>query len=509
MNEKFFNLILLCTAAVVSGCVTVDDEVASVPSVYWKAPKEALPERIIEPQQIKTNGIESAEVVSNAQSTSSQETISTPKDLTPSEKLAIGKSLSLSDLIDIALENNTSTRIYWFQAKNYAAQKGKSMSAYYPQVSVGAQLYRTRTHPSYAGGLASLPIGRYYETSYGPSAEINWLLWDFGKREAQINSAEEALRAANFEYNQSLQDVVLGVNVAYFNFYSAYSSVESARLSLEDAKIAYESAKVRTEQGVGNKQDMLNALANFRNAEFALEQARSSVETARAELAKILGVRVSANFVVSTKVEMPISAEASKKIEELTAKALRSRQDLFAEYAKLRQTESQIKEAERNFLPQLSAYGQASYGDYTQDGRGHQSTYTAGLSLSWSLFEGFAKKYDLISARVAKSAQAQQLKESEISIISDVWNYYHSYLSATKQVASTTAAVEANIEAYNATKTAYENGVSSITEFLNAQSRLAAARKQKVSAEATLSVSVANLAHAVGSLSATTLNMEK
>ena len=129
--------------------------------------------------------------------------------------------------------------------------------------------------------------------------------------------------------------------------------------------------------------------------------------------------------------------------------------------------------------------------------------------MSWSLFEGFAKKYDLISARVAKSAQAQQLKESEISIISDVWNYYHSYLSATKQVASTTAAVEANIEAYNATKTAYENGVSSITEFLNAQSRLAAARKQKVSAEATLSVSVANLAHAVGSLSATTLNMEK
>ena len=41
MNEKFFNLILLCTAAVVSGCVSVDDEVASVPSVYWKAPKEA------------------------------------------------------------------------------------------------------------------------------------------------------------------------------------------------------------------------------------------------------------------------------------------------------------------------------------------------------------------------------------------------------------------------------------------------------------------------------------
>ena len=236
---------------------------------------------------------------------------------------------------------------------------------------------------------------------------------------------------------------------------------------------------------------------------------RQTVETARAALAKTLGIRVSASFVVSTEIEIPTSVEATKKIEELTAKALRSRQDLFAEYAKLRQADSQIKEAERSFLPQISAFGQASYADYTQDGRRHQSAYTAGLSLSWSLFEGFAKKYNLISARAAKAAQAQQLKASEIAVISDVWNYYHSYLSATKQVDSTTAAVEANIEAYNATKTAYENGISSITELLNAQSRLASARKQKVSAEAALSISLANLAHSVGTLSATTLSVEE
>ena len=53
-------------------------------------------------------------------------------------------------------------------------------------------------------------------------------------------------------------------------------------------------------------------------------------------------------------------------------------------------------------------------------------------------------------------------------------------------------------------KPAYENGVSNITEFLNAQSRLATARQQKVSAEASLSMSIAQLAHETGALSANT-----
>ena len=128
--------------------------------------------------------------------------------------------------------------------------------------------------------------------------------------------------------------------------------------------------------------------------------------------------------------------------------------------------------------------------------------YSLGAQLTWDIFEGFSRQYELISSRAKERAAAQQLKETEISIISAVWTYYYAYTSALKQLDSTTAAVEASQEAYNATKAAYDNGVSTLTDLLNAQSLLSQARSQKVSAESSLAISIAQLAHATGALTA-------
>ncbi len=543
--KSLFSALLFACAALLGACVSVDKSVAPNPSEFWNAPEGAVPDTVIEPEQILTDkivdaqkdsasgsvkeagvsgGEDSAKTSANSANVSvsgkaakhqngskvqndaiEAKAAGLPKSspLSAAEKLLIGRELDLSEIVDIALENNTQTRVYWFQAKSYAASYGKANASYYPQVSVGMDVYRSKTLPSIAYWNTPA-IGSYYETGYGPSAQINWLLYDFGKREAQVESAKEALRAANFDYNQTIQDVVLAVNIAYFNFYAATAALETAKLNLEDANTAYDSAKARYDQGIGNKQDMLNALANAKNAEFALEKASAGVESARAELASSMGVRVSSSLKISTAVRIPKSPDTAKKIEELIASALRSRQNLLAAYAQLRKAASDTRAAERDFLPQIGAQGTASYQWYTDGQRGDQYSYQAGLSVSWSLFEGFTRKYDLINAKVAERAQAQKLKAAEIEIISDVWTYYHNYLSAVKQVASTDAAVTANLEAYQATKIGYENGVNSITDLLNAQTRLASARQNKISAESDLSMSIAQLSHATGALLAGT-----
>ena len=497
MKNKLCILATISFAAVLCGCVNVDSETAPAPTRYWKAPKSTIPDEIIEPEQIKTDKILNKEDAGSNKGNSER-----AKPASASEKMLAGIPLDLSELLDIALENNTQTRSYWFQSKAYAAAVGTAQSSYYPQVSVSMDAYRGKTHPSlaYFGNLA---VGSYYETGYGPSAQINWLLYDFGKRESQVNSAREALRAANFDYNQVIQDVALSVNVAYYSYYEAVGGVKSAQMNIEDAKTAYDSAKARLDEGVGNKQDMLNALANLRNAEFSLETAKASVETAKANLANALGVRVSQTFKVSDEVKIPDSPQASQKIDNLIASAMRSRQTLLASYAQLRKTQSDIETARRDFLPQIGASASASYVSYTAKERGDQYAYQGGLTASWSLFEGFARKYELISAKAKERAQAQALKAAEIQIISDVWTYYHNYQSALKQVESSQAAIDASQEAFNATKVGYESGVNSITDFLNAQYRLAQARQQKVSAQAGLCKSIAQLAHATGALTAT------
>lgn len=502
MKNKILAFSAVSAAAFACGCVNVDREVAETPSVYWKAPKDAMPSEYYKPSQIKTDKIEKSEDATEkaqkgGEAASDGAQKAAPRNLTPSEKLLAGGELTLPELIDIALENNPTTRMYWFQAKQYAAAQGKAEASYYPQVSVGAQVYRDKTKTSAAN---LVPVGAYYETAYGPSAQISWLLFDFGKREAQVESAREALRAANFEYNQALQDVFLNVNVAFFRYYAALGSVKAAQLDVEDSKTSYESADRKLRDGVGNKQDMLNALASLRTAEFTLESKKSDVETARANLANAMGVNAADLRNISENVNIPTASE--KRIDELVAQAMRSRQSLLAGYAKLRKTQSDVKTAKRDFLPQLNAQGSASYMWYTETPREDAYQYQFGLAASWSIFEGFARKYELIGAKAAERAQAQQLKAEEISIISDIWAYYHVYQSSLKQIASSEASVEAASEAYEATKIGFANGVNSITDLLNAQTRLASARQSNVNARSSLAIAVARLSHAVGAVSA-------
>ncbi len=484
------------------GCVNVDKEVAATPSVYWKAPKDAMPSEIYNPENIKTDKIVTEKDSQNDSKKSNSaisDSVKIDQKLSASEKMFAGTKLNLTELVDIALENNPTTRIYWFQAKRYAASKGKAQAAYYPQVSIGAEIYRSKTKPSLGYGL-NIPIGRYYETAYGPSAQISWLLYDFGKREAQVESAQEAMRAANFEYNQAIQDVFLAVNVAYYEYYSAIGGVKVAELNLEDSKTSFDSADRKYRDGVGNKQDMLNALATLKDAEFEFENRKSNVETARANLANAMGVSASDIKNISEDVPVLSSPETSKTIDALIATAMKSRQSLMAGYAQLRKSQSDVDIAKRDFLPKIGADASAMYGIYSKSSRSDQYQYQIGLSASWSIFEGFARKYELISARAAEREQAQKLKAEEIKVMSDIWAYYHVYQSSLKQVASSEASVKANEEAYKATKIGFDNGVSTITDLLNAQTRLAAARQTNINALSSLSISIAKLSHAVGAL---------
>lgn len=61
MKEKFTIAAVSALACFAGGCVSVDSEVAPAPSRYWKAPQDAGPRRVIQPEDIKTDKIASPE----------------------------------------------------------------------------------------------------------------------------------------------------------------------------------------------------------------------------------------------------------------------------------------------------------------------------------------------------------------------------------------------------------------------------------------------------------------
>src|SRR6266542_2879706 len=67
-----------------------------------------------------------------------------PAPAIPAEYLQPGATLSLSQVLDLALRNNPLTRASWFQAKSAAADLGSKRSEYFPAIELDGSITRQK-----------------------------------------------------------------------------------------------------------------------------------------------------------------------------------------------------------------------------------------------------------------------------------------------------------------------------------------------------------------------------
>lgn len=402
-----------------------------------------------------------------------------------------GKVFALDELVDIGLTNNPLTRSAWFQAKAAADRLGEAYSTYYPHVDVNANTAYKKTTNVIIPGHAEY-------TQYGGGFDIGYLLYNFGKREANVESFREQLYSINYDFNQVYYDVVRNINVFYFRFIAAKESLNSSQATLKDAQTAYESADERLKQGVGTKQDELRAYASVKNAEARIQADLAAIEVARASLAKSIGVNVNKCLEIK-EVEDDISLkELDEAVGCLLAKALKNRPLLMAAYATMLSKAYEVEVAERNFFPELLVDVSNNTNHLSSRIINKTSSFNVTLALQWNIFDGFNKEYKLLEARANEKSAEANVRAVELQVVSEVWEYYYGYKAALKQLEATEFALAASQEAFNAIQLGYKVGTTGIVEVLQALVEIALSREFYVQSKANVFISLANLAHAVG-----------
>jgi outer membrane protein TolC len=106
------------------------------------------------------------------------------------------------------------------------------------------------------------------------------------------------------------------------------------------------------------------------------------------------------------------------------------------------------------------------------------------------------------AALAAREANADQVR---LAVSLDVWNGYAGLESAGEQLKATQALLASAIENEQVALGRYQAGVGTIVDVLTAQSALAAARQQRISAERGWQVARAQLALALGRLTSAEL----
>lgn len=405
------------------------------------------------------------------------------------QSLQVPDPLRLADAIDIALCNNPQTRLAWANAKAQAAAVGIARSAYLPDVNVTGtvQRFELRNTPS-AGGTTDLDI----------NLGINYLLFDFGGRDANLELARQTLLSANWTQNAALQTVLLNAVQSYYQVYATQQAVQSTLAAEKASQASLEAARARLRVGSSTRADVLQAQTAYAQAQLINTQAEGDAAAAQGVLANSLGMDADTALRIAPPPDVEVQKAAESAVDDLIQEAKRLRPELAAAQAQVRAAESNIKVQQAAGKPSLSAFGRV--GALQSFPGADPRSGAVGLQLNIPLFTGYRNTYQVLQAREQLEAQIAVRDQLASDVTLDVWRAYQDLRTQRQALTTSTELVASAQENYAVALARYKAGVGTITDLLNAQSGLASADLQQIQARYRWNLSKATLAKAVGVL---------
>ena len=410
---------------------------------------------------------------------------------------AAGAPLDLAGAVDLALHNSPQTRQAWAAARAAAADVGTERAGAFPQLSLGgqAELQHSQFSPT-------LTIDR---KDVGLSASLSWLLFDSGGQRARVAQGRQALLAASWSHDAAIQDLVLQVERAWYGYLDARAQADAAQATADEAEQNLAAAQARLDAGLGTREDVLQARTARSQAQLGLLSAQGQVRVLRGSLATVLGLPPTTALDTGELPAVPDVGPQTAAVEDLLIAAVDQRPDLAAAAYDLAQADSRLRQARAAGLPSVSLFGSDSPTWYLSLGTGGSpstwsfgNNYTAGLSVSTPLFEGFKIRSQVAAARARVDLAQGQLQALHQQVALQVWTSFQDVQTAAARVHAAGDLLASATESQQVAQARYEQGVGSILELLTAQSALAAARAQEARARADWLLALAQLAHDTG-----------
>jgi outer membrane protein len=416
--------------------------------------------------------------------------------LVPPEIAANLRSLTLSDIVNIALRNSTQTRQAWAQALAAAAAYGSERGSYFPQIGANGSV-NWQKNPLGGGRLAS------GERTYSANGTLSWLLFDFGGRGASVEQTREALFAADWTHDAAIQAVILQVEQAYYNYFAAKALLAAQQATMTEAQTNLSAADDRHSAGLATIADVLQARTALSQATLVLETLQGQIMTTRGILATAMGLPADTDFDVDLPIASPPIERMTQSVEEYLEIAIRERPDLAAARAQSLQASARVRSARAQRLPSISAGGSAGrlYLNELSDSKAND-TYNVSIGVSFPLFTGGSRHYDVLQAEAEADAARAYARGIRDLVTLQVWTSYYDLQTADQRVRTSDDLLASATQNHEVAAGRYKEGVGSILDLLTAQALLESARAQQVQARADWWLAAAQLAHDTGTLEA-------
>ena len=387
-----------------------------------------------------------------------------------------GNVLTLDEAIQIALENHPSIRASKERIGAQEAVVGQQMAAYYPLINMN-NFYRTGNQSGTSTGVTPNAFDTFFS-----AGSLNLVLYNFGKREGNVQSARDTLDATGFNYKTTADGVILGVKQAYFTYLGLRALVKVQEDTVKSRQLLTDQAKGFYDVGTRARIDVARAESNLYLSVANLISAQNAVQVAWSILKNAMGVRDLPERPLVEDVTMtPVpdilgsTCSPTQCLDQAKTVAFASRPELKSFDAQRRAQDQLIAVARRGHLPDIIFDGNYRRSNTSIVTPLNPSTFPLvggwqiQLSLLIPIFDGFRttnRVQETLHNYYVINAQ-EELQRQQVAL--DVEQAYLRLVELQERIKANESARNAAKENQDLAEGRYQVGVGSIIEITDAQ----------------------------------------
>ncbi len=387
--------------------------------------------------------------------------------------MSAAEPIRFETAVNIALENNLSIKM---------AENGLQMMAnnvnpgvLLPTVSLNGSSNFTDTEKAAGMAVETHRNSASVSTSYTLFSGF-YVLNSYKKLKLQYGQTE-------LETRYQVESIITAMAQTFYGLANADEQLQLARENLNISGERLQRVKEREKLGRVNKVEMLAAEVDYNRDSIAVENAKLSVENSRRNLNAMLNREVNSEVSVAGDVNLltlPV-------YEELFTSAMKKNADYRAVEMGIDLAEMDVKLAKSRYMPSLNVTG--SYGHNQTNNEFDPSlgnpdkAWSVGLSLNFSLFDGFKRKIQTQNAKISMKNQQLQLEQARLNLEKELASQYTTYQNSKKTLAMERMNLAASQANFDRTRELFELGQVTSVQFREAQLNLMRAKSNIAAGE--------------------------
>lgn len=395
------------------------------------------------------------------------------------------KEWSLSDCVQYALAHNLNIK----QQENNVQQQQVLLST-----SKNSRL------PDLNGSISeNISFGRAltYDNTYknrntqntGFSMGTNMPVFTAGRIPADIKVHRLNLQAALQDFEYARESVMLGVASSFLEAVCQKDMVEVAERQVELSQAQVRRMELLYQNDKVSEADVSQIRSTLANDELSLTQRRNSYMLALLDLSQLLELESPDGFDVARPIKDSVVMADLPLPDMVYNEALTIKPQIQAEQIRLQSAQKSVLIAKSAFYPSLylnaglgSSYYKTSGYEAMSFGRQMRDNFNQyiGASLSVPIFNRFATRNSVRSARLQVHAQQMRLDQTKKSLYKEIQQAYYNAVAAGRQCESSDAALASASVAFDLMQRKYENGKATATDYQDAKTKYMQAESQQI-----------------------------